>query len=482
VEKEQLAAWQRRADQIKGEPLRIVTIDAPDAAILREKARAVRHVNRRVRDLLQRMRVTMYRNNGVGLAAPQVGVGQRLIVVDAGDHHCALVNPEITYADGTQTEPVEGCLSIPELLGVVERARRIRVRALDAEGRQVSIDAEGYFARVLQHEIDHLDGILFTDRATRVIRAGPETKLKVVFMGSAAFGATVLEALLAAEVVPAAVVTRPDRPAGRGLTLHPTPVKRVALDAELPVFTPESARDRSLEASLRELAPDVLITAAYGQIVPDRVLSLPRLGAVNVHPSLLPKLRGPDPIRRALWLGCARTGVTVLRMSAELDAGDVLGQTEIEVLPDENGEELAARLAAEGGALLLRVLRALATDTARPVPQDHGAATYAPKIQPEEEIVDWHLSARELAQRVRALAPRPGLRTPSGLKLLRVRVQEAGATAEAPGTVVAVGDVLAVQTGAGLLEVQQLQAPGGRPLNTADYLRGHPLAVGHVLT
>ncbi len=480
MDKDQLAAWQRRADQARGEPMRVVTVDAPDGAILREKARAVRHVNRRVRDLLQRMRVTMYRNNGVGLAAPQVGVGQRLVVVDAGDRHCSLVNPEIVQAEGRQTEPVEGCLSIPDLVGVVERAERVRVRAMDPDGREVWLDAAGYFARVLQHEVDHLDGILFTDRATRVTRAGPETKLKVVFMGSSGFGVTVLRALLDAEVVPLAVVTRPDRPAGRGLVAQATPVKRAALAADLRVLTPDSARDRDLAAALSEMAPDVLVTAAYGQIVPDRVLALPRLGPVNVHPSLLPRHRGPDPIRRALWHGDTQTGVTVLRMSREVDAGDVLGQVEVAVQPGENGEELGARLAAEGGALLLRVLRDLAVGTARETPQDPALATYAPKIAPEEEVVDWTLGADVLVQRARALAPRPGLRTAGGIKLLRLEVDSQEGNGE-PGTVVASGDTLVVQTGTGLVRIVELQAPGGRALGVADYLRGHPLAAGQAL-
>lgn len=527
MEKEALAAWRRRADQARGEALRVVTVGADDAAVLRQKAKPVRHINRRVRELLQRMQVTMYRHDGVGLAAPQVGVGQRLIVVDAGDRHCALINPEVVHAEGAQTEPMEGCLSIPDLVGVVERAARVRVRGLDPGGREVWVDADGYFARVLQHEIDHLDGVLFTDRASRVVRTAPETKLKVVFMGSSGFGVTVLEALLAADVVPAAVVTRPDHPAGRGLVRRATPVKQAALAAGLSVHTPESAKDKGLEAVLAALQPDVLVTAAYGQIVPDRLLALPRLGPVNVHPSLLPRHRGPDPIRRALWHGDARTGVTVLRMGREIDAGAVLAQVVMDMQEGEDAEALAGRLAALGGELLVRVLHDLATGEAREVPQDEAAATYAPKVTPEEEVLDWGLSAVDLVRRIRALAPRPGLRTPGGLKLLRAvaergmegegegegadpggvgaggqvraagagvgvgeevaagpgagRVEDGSTAAIAPGVVVESGTSLVVQAGVGRLRVLEVQPPSGRRMSATDYLRGHPLPVGSTL-
>jgi methionyl-tRNA formyltransferase len=480
VNEAQQQAWQRRADQARGEPMRIVTVHDPDAAVLRAKAKPVRHVNRAVRELLERMRVTMYRNQGVGLAAPQVGVSQRLIVVDAGDRYCELVNPEIVHAEGSQLEPMEGCLSIPDLVGEVERAERIRVRGLDAYGRPVRLDAQGYFARVLQHEIDHLDGILFTDRARRVVRRGPETKLQVVFFGSAEFGAEVLRQLLQADVVPGLVVTRPDRPAGRGLALRPTPVRRAAEEAGLRVLTPESARDRGLAEALSELQPDVLVAAAYGLIIPERLLSLPRLGALNVHPSLLPRHRGPDPIRRALWEGDERTGVTVLRMSREVDAGAILGQEEVPVGPEDDAETLAARLAAVGGRLLVRVLRDLATGRAVERPQDPAQATYAPKIAREEEVLDWSLPAATLANRVRALAPRPGLRTPAGLKILRaVAVEEPAAGP--PGTVAAARGELVVETGRGRLRILRVQPPDGRPMSAADYLNGHRLRVGDPL-
>ena len=473
-------AWKRRAAQAAGEVLTVLRIDEPGHEILRQKARPVRHPNRRLRQLVERMWTTMYRHNGVGLAAPQVGIGQRVLVVDAGDRFCALLNPEIVAASGSQTEPLEGCLSIPDLTGEVERASSVRIRGLAPNGRETWIDASGYFARVLQHEIDHLDGVLFTDRARRIVRASPESKLKVVFFGTSAFGAEVLRVALDADVVPLLVVTPPDRPAGRGLELRPSPVRAAAAAAELEVATPERARDADLAARLTALNPGVLITAAYGQIIPDQVLEIPRLGAVNVHPSLLPLYRGPDPIRRALWHGEAETGVTIQFMSRQVDAGDILVQERVEIAADEDGGALAARLSRLGGRLLLRALRQLATGAAARQAQDHAAATHAPKISPEEELADFGLPAEVLARRVRALAPRPGLRTAGGLKLLRAAALAEEAAGRQPGTLLAIrpGEGLAVATGSGLLLLREVQPAGGRPMDALAYANGRRLQPG----
>ena len=482
VDKEALAAWQARADAAQAEPLTVIRVGGPDEGILRRPARPVRHVNRGVRALIERMRATMYRENGVGLAAPQVGIDQRILVVDSGERHCALVNPEVVTARGTQTEPLEGCLSIPDLLGQVDRAETIRVRGLDANGREVWIDASGYFARVLQHEVDHLDGILFTDRASRLVPVHPETKLDIVFMGTSDFGARVLRALVAADVAPLLVVTQPDRPAGRGLRLRPTPVRLAADEAGLEVVTPPGPRDLDLWKRLRQAAPDVIVSAAYGGILPGRVLELPRLGALNVHPSLLPRYRGPDPVRRALWNGDTQTGVTIQRMARQVDAGDILLQEAVAVGADENGGELTERLAGLGGRLLLAALRALATDRAKPQAQDPTLATQAPKIGPDEEVCGFALPAAVLAARVRALAPRPALRTPGGLKLLEARALAEAASAP-PATVVGLrkDQGLAVATGDGVLLLRRVQAPGSRPLDALEWARGRRLRVGQAL-
>lgn len=484
LNKEALAAWEQRAAAVRAEPLPVVKVDGPGHEVLRQRARAVRHVNRRVRELVERMRATMYRENGVGLAAPQVGASVRVIVVDAGERHCVLINPELVSAEGSQLNPMEGCLSIPDLVGEVERAEHVRVRGLDADGRETWVDGSGYFARVLQHEIDHLDGVLFTDRARRVVRAGPETKLDVVFMGTSEFGAEVLRVCLEGDVTPQLVVTQPDRPAGRGLRLRPTPVRQAAEAAGCEVLTPERARDAGLYERLKADPPDVIVTAAYGQIIPERLLALPRLGAINVHPSALPRHRGPDPIRRTLWAGERETAVTILFMSREVDAGDILVQERVEIGSEEDGATLSHRLAGIGGRLLLEALRHLATGRAAPRPQDGSLATYAGKIAPEEELADFALPASVLVNRVRALAPRPGLRTPGGLKLLRAQAAEASSDGLEPGTVAWVrpGSGIAVATGEGLLVLRAVQPQGGRVMDADAYANGRHLQAGAALS
>jgi methionyl-tRNA formyltransferase len=475
-----MTAWEQRAKAARGEPLPIVKVGEPGAEILRKQCRPVRNVNRSLKQLVDRMWATMYAARGAGLAAPQVGVDQRVLVADAGDRFCVLVNPEIVSAQGSQLEPMEGCLSIPDLTGEAERAQSISLRGMGVDGRQVWIDAEGFFARVLQHEVDHLNGVLFTDRARRTVRATPESKLQVVFLGSSVFGVTVLDALLQGGVTPAAVLTRPDRPAGRGLKSQPTPVREAAEAAGLQVWTPDRARGPELVARLRDLNPDVLVTAAYGQIVASDVLALPRLAALNVHPSALPLYRGPDPVRRAVWDGQTETAVTVQFMVDKVDAGDILLQEPAVIGPDEDAGALSARLAAAGGRLLLTALHQLATGTAAPKPQDHDRATYAPKIAPEEEFVDFSLAAATLAQRVRALAPRPGLRTPGGLKLLAASARPEGEGV--PGTVLAVeGEDLVVAAGSGALVVREVQPSGGRRMSAGAWARGRRLHAGERL-
>ena len=477
MQDQDLEGWEQRAQEARGEPLTIVKVGEAGAEILRKKVRPVRNVNRGVRELVKRMWATMYAARGAGLAAPQVGVDQRVLVADSGERFCALVNPEIVTSSGDAALDVEGCLSIPGLTGEVERALKISVRALGVDGREVWLDAEGYFARILQHEIDHLNGILFTDRARRIMRASPESKLTTVFLGSSEFGVTVLDALLEGGITPKLVLSRPDRPAGRGLHARPTPVKTAAEEAGIEVWTPDRARGRSVVDRLTALEPDVLITAAYGQIVGSDVLALPRLAAINVHPSALPLYRGPDPIRRALWDGQTETAVTIQYMVDEVDAGDILAQEIVPIPPDDDAGALEARLAEVGGRLLRDVLRQLATDKAAPRAQPHALATYAAKIAPAEELADFSLPAEVLARRVRALAPRPGLRTSSGLKLLAAGVLD-GETG-VPGTILDVrGEDVLVAAGTGALLVHEVQPAGGRRMSAGAWARGRRLAAG----
>ncbi|MBX6377985.1 MAG: methionyl-tRNA formyltransferase [Clostridia bacterium] len=461
------------------EPLPIIKVEHP---VLRQVARPVRNVNRRLRELLDRMAATMYAADGVGLAAPQVGVSLRAIVVDVGDGLVALANPEILEASEEREVGLEGCLSIPGVLAEVERPARVRVTGLDRNGRRVWLDASELLARALQHEIDHLDGVLITDKALRVWDRPPETTLRVVFMGTPAFAVPSLRALVDAGCRPVAVVTRPDRPRGRGLAPAPTPVRQDAERLGLPVLTPETTRDPAFLEELRRLAPDLVLCVAYGRILPPALLTLPRLGCVNVHPSLLPKYRGEAPIQRALWDGAEETGVTVLYMTEEVDAGDIILQRRLPIAPDDDYGRLHDRLAAAAADLLPAALRLLAIGRVRPRPPDPAAAPPAPAVTRQDEFIDWRRPARAIVNQVRALSPRPGAETAVAGRRLKVLKAEALPREEPaePGGVLSAGgaDGLVVAAGEGAVRLLVVKPAGGRAMSADDYLNGHPLALG----
>lgn len=482
VDQETLRARRQRAEEIGAPKLRIVCVEDRDADVLRKKAKPVRHVNRHIRQLLDSLAVTMYAADGVGLAAPQVGISQRLLVVDAGDAHglIELVNPEVVEGNGEQTA-MEGCLSIPGYTGEVTRAEKVRVRGLDRDGRERWVDGEGYLARALLHEIDHLDGVLFTDRATRVVEVAPETRLRVAYFGTPGFAAVAMRELLEADVEPVVIVTRPDAPTGRGLEVQPSPVHEVAKAAGIPVLTPARPRGRAFLDELAAFDLDAIVLVAYGQILPDEVLALPRLGAINLHPSLLPRWRGAAPVQRALMAGDAVTGVTTMRMAAELDAGDILLQGELAIDPEDDAGSLSVKLAHAGGALIVETLRQLARGEARPRPQDSAGATYAAKLTPEDEALLWQRPSRLVLGQIRALSPRPGARTTIHGELVKVlrATATAAAGAGAPGTVLGVTDEgIVVATADGAVLVTQVQPAGKRPMPARDFVNGSRLQVG----
>lgn len=471
--------------QTTGQVLRILQVGDPaDEAVLRQPARPVERVTREIRRLLDDMLATMYHARGVGLAAPQVGVQRRVIVVDVGDGPIELINPEVEHAEGCEAG-WEGCLSIPGVLAEVERAARVRVRGLDRRGRRVWVEGEGLLARALQHEVDHLDGVLILDRARRVVELPPETRLRLVFMGTPEFAVPVLERLLEGRCQVVAVVTRPERPRGRGLRPQPTPVARVAEDWELPLLQPESAGDPEFVARLRELEPDVAVVCAYGLKLPREVLEAPRLACINVHPSLLPAYRGAEPIRRALMDGVAETGVTVAYMDEGMDTGDILLQRAVPVEPDDTYGALSAKLASVAAELVPQALALLATGQAPRVPQDHARATVAPRLRPAEELVDWNRPAAAVVNHLRALDPAPGARTlwrDRWLKVFRARVLERPAAA-APGTVVEVrsGEGFGVAAADRVVWVEEVQPAGGRRMPAGDFVNGYRLRAGERL-
>jgi len=315
--------------------------------------------------------------------------------------------------------------------------------------------------------------------------------MRVIFAGTPEFARVALERLHAAGFEVPLVLTQPDRPAGRGLKLQPSPVKQWALEQGVAVAQPRSLRldgkypDEAAagrEAILAAQA-DVIVVAAYGLILPQWVLDTPRLGCLNIHASLLPRWRGAAPIHRAIEAGDAETGVTIMQMDAGLDTGDMLLVERLPITDTETTAGLHDRLAALGGRMIVEALELAACGGLRAVPQPAEGVNYAHKIEKAEAAIDWTLSAEVIGRRVRAFDPFPGAQTVLGAEVIKVwaATPEAG-EGDTPGRILAVDERgVLVQCGGGRLRLSVLQRAGGKRLPVADFLRGFPLQAGAVL-
>ena len=299
-------------------------------------------------------------------------------------------------------------------------------------------------------------------------------------MGTPEFAVPALKTLLeypGAEVV--GVFTQPDRPKGRGNRVVPGPVKIAAAEAGVPVFQPEKIRKTGVE-TLRELKPDLCVTAAFGQILSREILEIPPLGNINVHASLLPRHRGSAPIAHAIMSGDRTTGITTMMMDEGIDTGDMLLQEETGIGESETCAELTERLSLIGAGLLRRTLGALADGTLQRIPQDHAKMTYDPMLRKEMGITDFSGTADEERGRINGLNPWPCVSIPCGeegrLKLLRAVTAEGEGT---PGTVLQAGpkEGLVIACGSGAVRILEVQAPGGKRMKAEDYLRGHDLVI-----
>jgi methionyl-tRNA formyltransferase len=280
-----------------------------------------------------------------------------------------------------------------------------------------------------------------------------------------------------------AVVTQPDRPKGRDLHLQASPVKQIALEAGLLVIQPERARAEEFRHEVERLRPDLIVVAAYGQILPQALLDVPRFGCLNVHTSLLPKYRGAAPIQWALLNDEQETGVTIMKMDAGLDTGAILTQEATTILPGDTSETLHDRIAELGAALLVETIPAFVAGRIQPRPQPADQASYAPKIKKEDGRIDWHQPVRAIWNRTRALVPWPGAFTflPAEPKphLLKIWQAEVAQFSGAPGHVLhADKNGILVACGQGAIRILSVQREGGRRITAQQFLTGHALRAG----
>lgn len=304
-------------------------------------------------------------------------------------------------------------------------------------------------------------------------------------MGTPDFAVPSLRALLENGYEVVGVFCQPDRPKGRGHKLAACPVKELAESAGIPVFQPERIKREEGVAMLKSCAPDLCVTAAFGQLLSQEILDIPPLGTVNVHSSLLPKHRGSAPVNWSIIKGDEVTGVTTMFTDKGMDTGDILMMRETPIGPKENAGELTDRLAVMGAELLLETIRALEAGTLVRIPQDHEAATYEPKMDKELGRIDWSRPAQEIDALVRGTTPWPGAFTTLGdqtIKVFALDVQEGDASG-APGEIVAADAKrgLVVACGDHDVVLTQIQMPGAKRMNAKDYLRGHTMETGACL-
>lgn len=301
--------------------------------------------------------------------------------------------------------------------------------------------------------------------------------IKVVFMGTPEFSVPILQALIQHYDV-VGVVTQPDRPAGRGGKIRISPVKQVALDHHIPVFQPEVIRKKDAIETLRAWDADVYVVAAFGQILPQALLDIPHYGSINVHASILPRWRGASPINAAILAGDHETGVTIMKMDAGLDTGDMLSIKTTPITPDETAQTLHDKLSQIGAEILLETLPRYFSGELQPQPQPEAGVTYAPQIEKEQGVIDWSHPAIYIDRLVRGFTPWPGTFTFWDGKQLKIHSGTVGAGEAEIGQVIERDGKLAIGTGDGLYFPSEVQLEGKKRVSVTDFLRGYPQIVG----
>jgi methionyl-tRNA formyltransferase len=308
--------------------------------------------------------------------------------------------------------------------------------------------------------------------------------LKIIFAGTPQFAAAALETLLAQQFNVVAVLTQPDRPAGRGMQLTPSPVKQLALQHGLPVLQPRSLKDDDAQRELAAYAADVMVVAAYGLILPQAVLQLPHHGCLNIHASLLPRWRGAAPIQRAILAGDTETGITIMQMDAGLDTGEMLLKKFCLITAHDNAQTLHDKLAALGAEAIVEALRLLEQNQLTRVPQDNALATYAAKLSKAEAQIDWTANAVHIANSVRAYNPFPVASATFNATPIKIwQASTRGDLGGKPGTVLSVDkDGIVVACGQGALCLEVLQRPGAKALPAVQFVQGFTMHLGDQFT
>ena len=466
-------------------PEKRTNILSADHEVLRKSSRPVENFNHSISELVEKMANTMYYHRGVGLAAVQVGVPKQVIVMDWGEGLKELINPKIISQNGSE-EGFEGCLSLPGFMGEVHRPTEVRIQAYDRKGKKIWLDAEGWSARAVCHEIDHLHGELFVDKSDRLLKMPPETNLRIIFMGTPDFAVPTLEKMQEENCELVGVVTAPDRRRGRGQKQRPSPVKEVALEHRIPILQPEPEDDEEFITHLKWLEPDLIVTNAYGRILKSEILQIPKIGCINVHPSLLPRYRGAAPLQRPLLNDEKQSGITIFWMDEGTDSGPILLQREMPIEQMDTAGDLHDRLSEAAAEVLMEALSQIADGNAQRRKQNDKKATYAPKIKKEEVEINWSQPAEQVVNQIRAFSPQPGAWTQwqgNRIKIFQARLKcGTDINSFIPGEVVCVKpEGIDVATEKGLCQLIEVQPSGKKKMNVADFVNGYEIQAGDVL-
>lgn len=354
-------------------------------------------------------------DDGIGLAANQLGFNQSLFVVEYIDSDGKEIiplqffaNPKIIKKSDEQEITEEGCLSVPNIFLPIERSQKILFKAQNLNGKIVKLAASKLFARLVQHEENHLRGILFTDLAReKLLSKFPHVqKLKIIFIGSGNFAEIIARGLMLMNLNIPLIITEKSKPSGRGKQMRQTPVAITALDFGKKIIETDDIKSNVKE--IAKLNPDLIILADFGQLIPQEILDIPKIAAINCHPSLLPKYRGPTPIQTAILRGEKETGVSIIKMSAKIDKGEVISQNAIDINKTDNSSSLEIRLANLSLRMLLDFLPQLQKGKIQGIRQDEALSSKTEKFSKNDGKINWRKSVRYIERQIRAFYPWPG--------------------------------------------------------------------------
>lgn len=373
-------------------------------SILREPTNQVENFDFDLQELIESMVETMRSEKGVGLAAPQVGKSSKVIVLEFQDEEdeegynfplTILCNPEIIKSSKKECQMVEGCLSVPGREILIKRPCQVTVAGQDRYGKPITIEADKLQARVLQHEIDHLNQTLITDHMKEI---------KVIFIGTGSLGVPALKALIADPQykIVAVITGKDERTKVRGKTVLTNEIFKIAKSAKLNIIQTDNVKNEQFLAKMKQLKPQVGVMADFGQIIPEELISIPKFGIINIHPSLLPRHRGASPIQSTILSGDEEGGVTLMLTAKTMDAGPVIAQSKVKLSGGETSSILKEYLAKMGAGLLLSVLPYYLSGEIQPVTQDESQATYTKMIEKEDGLVGSETPAVEVERKVRA--------------------------------------------------------------------------------